>query len=732
MLLLVAVAFATGTGFADLAGVTPVEKVLTLLGDLQNQVKEEGSAEVEAYDKFACFCKDKETEKMDTISTAETEIETMTADLMELESKKAQLSATIQELTEKIGEAEAALKEMTEIREKERAIFEAAFADATAALDALVKAIAHLEDAKGAKLVEVKHEVQKTLDLASTAGFAVKNHKAVTAFLQQLPEGQGEYEFKSGGIIDTLKDLEVKFQARKDELDATETEAQSAFETAAGGKRDEIDAAKTELDTATADLSETESSIAETSEMVAESKAQLNDDNLYLKDMTGQCERKAKEWDQRSKARSGELAAISKALEIIGGTVAEKAESTGSGGRSTPAAAEAPAEAAPAKLVQVLKNSGKLLEVKKADPAPSRPVSFTQVQTVENKPEAIRSKVLAMLSEKAREQKSVVLSALLIQLHADPFAKVKVLIQQLIQRLLAEAANEATHKGWCDTEMGKAKKDREFRHGDTVKLNAHIAEQEALVVKLNATAFTLTKELGELNDSLVEATTNRDQDKANNLKTLADAKEGVAALKEAIEVLTNFYKGAATSANKYEGGGYEGAKAALVQASPVDEDMAAGGVAGGELGAYKGNTEAGESILAMLDVIKSDFEHTLKSTEESEYTASREFAAFSQETKASIASKETGLEHTENDLQRTSGDLVNSLNDLDETQKLLDKSLEALEKLRPACVDTGMSYEERVERREAEIEALKNAICVLDEEDGEVPECAGKMFLQRK
>ena len=35
-----------------------------------------------------------------------------------------------------------------------------------------------------------------------------------------------------------------------------------------------------------------------------EKKAQLNDNNLYLKDITGQCETKAKEWDQRSKARA--------------------------------------------------------------------------------------------------------------------------------------------------------------------------------------------------------------------------------------------------------------------------------------------------------------------------------------------------------------------------------------------------------------------------------------------
>jgi hypothetical protein len=717
--MLVFIAVAAAVRLADLAAVTPIEKVITLLGDLQKQVKDEGTAEAETYDKFACFCKDKETETADAISTGETDIETMTADLLELEAKKSQLSATIQELTEKIGVAEAALEEMTKIREKEHAIYEVAFADATSAVDALIKAIGHLEDSKTAGLLEVKHEVQKSLTLASAVGLDVKNHKAVSAFLQQLPEGKGAYEFRSGGIIDILKDLQEKFQARKDELDATETEAQSAFEKAAGGKREEIDTAKTELDTATADLSAAESSIAETSEMVAEAKAQLNDDNLYLKDMTGQCERKAKEWDQRSAARSGELAAISKALEIIGGSVKDKVESTGSGGRSKP---EPAGESAPT-----------LAQVSRAKEQ-SRAVTFTQVATVQKNvaQPALRNKVLALLSRTARDQKSVALSALVIQLTADPFAKVKVLIQQLIQRLLSEAANEATHKGWCDTETGKAEKDREFRHGDTVKLTAHIAEQEALIVKLNATVFTLSKELGELNDSLVEATTTRDEDKANNLKTLKDAKEGMAALKDAIAVLTDFYKGAASSANKYEGGGYEGAKAGFIQASPVTEDMAAGGVSGGELGAYKGNTDAGEGIIAMLEQIKSDFEHTLKSTEEAEYAASREFAAFSMETKASIASKETGKEHSENDLQRTSGDLVSSLNDLQGTQELLDKSLEALEKLRPACVDTGMSYEERVERREAEIEALKNAICVLDEEDGEVPECAGTGFLQRK
>merc|ERR1719265_1889666 len=44
---------------------------------------------------------------------------------------------------------------------------------------------------------------------------------------------------------------------------------------------------------------------------------------------------------------------------------------------------------------------------------------------------------------------------------------------------------------------------------------------------------------------------------------------------------------------------------------------------------------------------------------------------------------------------------------------LLQKSLEELLELKPVCIDTGMSYEERVAMREEELEALKKALCIL-------------------
>merc|ERR1719331_2293495 len=353
--------------------------------------------------------------------------------------------------------------------------------------------------------------------------------------------------------------------------------------------REQIETDKATLETQEDAFATCQSDIATTTEELTEEKAQHNDNTLYLKDITATCEMKAKEWDQRSAGRGGEIEAISKALEILTGTVQGLAESTGAGGRSK---AE---EAAPIELVQS-KAAGAAAAIEEY-----RDVVFTQVGSVQHQKETasmaeLRRRAITALSAAAKDQKSLALATLVMKMARDPFAKVKVLIQQLIERLLTEARNEATHKGWCDTEIGKAEKDREYRHADSVKLKETIA--------------TLTKELEELNEALLEATKQRNQEKANNKKTLTDAKEGLTALKAAMKALTDYYKGAAKSKNRYEGGGYEGA--AFVQASPVAEQMGAEGVQGGAKGAYAGNQAAGAGIIGMLETIASDFMRTLE------------------------------------------------------------------------------------------------------------------------
>jgi len=53
------------------------------------------------------------------------------------------------------------------------------------------------------------------------------------------------------------------------------------------------------------------------------------------------------------------------------------------------------------------------------------------------------------------------------------------------------------------------------------------------------------------------------------------------------------------------------------------------------------------------------------------------------------------------------------MKDLKAATKLLDSALKNIEDLKPVCIDTGMSYAERVQKREDEIQALKDALEAL-------------------
>ena len=137
----------------------------------------------------------------------------------------------------------------------------------------------------------------------------------------------------------------------------------------------------------------------------------------------------------------------------------------------------------------------------------------------------------------------------------------------------------------------------------------------------------LEKDVEVLKKSLQQAE-RRDKNKA----TLDAAGEGLSALKNAIQVLKDFYKGATKpSSQRY--------LQVSETASPVDQDMAAAGT-GVHHGSYTGNQAQAGGILGMLATIQSDFERTISETTAAEQAAHRDYVKFDIETKASLRSEE--------------------------------------------------------------------------------------------
>merc|ERR1719478_143839 len=135
----------------------------------------------------------------------------------------------------------------------------------------------------------------------------------------------------------------------------------------------------------------------------------------------------------------------------------------------------------------------------------------------------------------------------------------------------------------------------------------------------------------------------------------------------------------------------------------------------------------------MLDVIKGDFERTISDTTSEEEQAKRDFVEFERTTKVSIGTKQTALDTTTSELADVSSTAATTLTNLKTQQDLLDTAVQTWVELIPQCVaDPGMSYEERVQRRNDEIAALKDAYCILNNEE---VGCSGVFlqgFLQKK
>jgi len=685
-----AVLFATLA--ACTAAVTPVAKVITLLEDLKTQVETEGKAEASAYDDYACFCKKTTGEKSESISLGNDDINDLSAAIADDTASKAEKGT---ELRERKGDDErlkGTLAETTARCNKEKAAYEAEAADLNKAIASLEKAIDSMEGGK-ASFVQVASGVKEVLALAEVMNLITEpKHKAAAAFLQSakatVDPSDPDYQYHSQGIISTLDKLLVEFRAEKDSLDTEWGKTKKNCEKTIADLNSQIEANDIAMEQLEIDIENLQTKIGSDRGDLVIAEEQLKDDQAYLKDLTKQCEDRANDWDQRSSMRRDELSALAGALEVLTDKVADRDEQVNARA-----------------LLQAQAQARKVTVA-----AHSEAVAFVQESATVNTATKERAvHVVTMLKREGGRLGSPVLSALATKVEgklSDPFDKIKGLIQELIERLLAESEAEATKKGFCDTELGKANQDRDFRMKDAKELNIELEALEIKKADLEAEIELLSDELDTLKDNLKTATSARVTEHGENVEQIKVAKEGVVAVKEAITILKVFYKNAAKAKS-------------FIQASPVDEDTSGPGFKGN----YAGNQSASKGIIGMLEVIHSDFDRTVRTVTASEQKAHEEFTKFDRTSKADIAGKTTKSDLDKEDLKTTDNTIESKMGDLKTAVDLLDGALERLEELKPTCVDSGMSYAKRVEKREEEMSALKNALCILDTDNVE-SECA--------
>merc|ERR1719230_705839 len=119
----------------------------------------------------------------------------------------------------------------------------------------------------------------------------------------------------------------------------------------------------------------------------------------------------------------------------------------------------------------------------------------------------------------------------------------------------------------------------------------------------------------------------------------------------------------------------------------------------------------------MLEVIESDFARLEAETTSAEASAQKEYDAFMEDSATAKKSNEKDIEHKTATKQDKNQALIMAKEDLAGTQEELSAALAEYEKLKPACLDSGVDYEDRVARRKQELESLQQALKILNGED---------------
>jgi chromosome segregation ATPase len=298
----------------------------------------------------------------------------------------------------------------------------------------------------------------------------------------------------------------------------------------------------------------------------------------------------------------------------------------------------------------------------------------------------VQEQVANYLRRRGKVVNSNILLAVAGRMTQDPFEKVKKMIKELIVRLIEEANEESEHKGWCDGELTANEETRHAKAAQVETLQAEMEELRATIAQLGEEIAQTSTEIQELSKSVQEATAERMKQKAANDATVADAKDAQNAVARAMEVLKAFY----------------GTSFLQQPALPSS---------------YGGMQAESGGVIGMLEVIQADFSRLEAATSAAEAEGQKEFKKFSKESAVNHAQLAKDVEHKEKKKTEVEGDLTTAQGDLKDLQFELDAALSYYEKLKPSCIDAGVTYDDRVTRRKEEIESLQEALRILSGED---------------
>merc|ERR1719326_2712584 len=591
------------------------------------------------------------------------------------EGRVTALTSALAQLGADLGEARTSITEITNMRNSEHATHQAEIADLTKTISAVNNAVTILSSHYDqAGLAQVRKTLSRAMQIAEIEKLMTADQiHTLTNMVQQGPDylsdefattdysGSGS---QAGGatVIETLKTIRTTLMENKQSSIEKDNEARRQYEETHSAKTADVERMAGEQTEKTNDKNTAAAAIGTAQACITQGNADvsagetelsvLQQDRAHFKDM----------FDERTKTRDAEMAATKAAIDAL------QQVSVGNALSQLQLAKKLRAGLlqADARQTSLRALAAKLLKVGHKDREAALIQASIAVRRLAQEPTAYYS--------------------------ADAMNPVKNLLKQLIDRLTDELNAETSHKDWCDTEKKNSADEKLKRENLISALNAEIPQLKTTIASLTSDIDYAAAEIQRNYDEMQDAKKVRSDAKAQYDTAKADHDEVITALTTAISKLSAISFVQART-------GKRAAVRAKGKQSPFSEvgDTGAGGAVDMLTDLLNKYTTARTQLIQEEDDAVAAHKQYL--------TTAEQFRTETTQTKQSLSSskllKEQRLSDAETELTTAGVELQQV------TTYIAD--------LAPSCDDIRVSFEERKQRREAEIQALKEALQVLDE-----------------
>lgn len=665
-----------------------------MLEKMAAEGKEAMNAEQVAWATRSQFCADETDRLTGEVADDKGDIEAAEGAAAASQGQSEELAKQIADDTSEIEELAAQRKAAEDERAKSKAKHLEVKTDLEESVEALGSAIRVIE----AALSRTKNvEAVALLQSESLMAKIPEKAKGLVLDLVELESGDSRtsyaYNSKSGRVVEILEKTEEEFKQKLHEEETAEINRRHNFEVMIQTIVDETAGLQSAVEDNTIAKTKAESKAASELEKAATAKTSLTANTKDLTTTKRTCKEEKFSYAEKQQVRSDEITAISQAVGVLKG-------------------------APQAAFAQVGDDNS----------------SFLQIKSVDASNQENAAKISLFLRHQSLKLHSNVLSLLSEKLAVDPFVKVKGMISEMIEKLRKEAKEEAAEHTYCMTEFGKNKKKR-------TTLTRQFNEYQAEADEQNAEAATLKEKIGEISDRVAKAKSvvqevNLQRSKEHELykKEHSDTVDGIEAVTAAIGILQDFYAKAAgaTAFVQMRQEPEEHPFGEEFQFMGTDQENAVlygGGKGSRDTGhkegmatfgdKFSGSQDAAAAIIAIIETVQLDLSKEKATLETVEADAKAEFEELVQQKKVAIAKGETELDFLGKKKVEAETAATEASASAKQTGKEL-KSVEAQYKaLLPECPASAggtkdvITFEERQEQRQAEIDSLKQALEML-------------------